>query len=61
MTGDELKRIRLEMKLSQEKFAQLIGARPMQVSKWETGRISMSRLYIEKVEKVREENGIQLS
>lgn len=38
MTSGEAERLRLGLKLTQEKFAALVGVRTQQVSRWETGR-----------------------
>jgi len=37
MSPDEIKRIRKELKLTQQKLADLIGARQHTVARWETG------------------------
>jgi transcriptional regulator with XRE-family HTH domain len=57
MTGEELKKLRLSMALSQEAFGKLIGCRPYQISRWESGHFGISRLYVEKLEKIRGEHG----
>lgn len=58
MTGEELKALRLQLHLSQESFAFLLGARPNQISRWESGKVKMGKLYLEKLKKEMERHGI---
>lgn len=61
MTGEELKAIRLEMQLSQDKLGALIGAKPSQISRWEHGHVKISRLYIEKIDRERLKYGLRFN
>jgi DNA-binding transcriptional regulator YiaG len=38
LTREEVARLRLGLRLTQLDFAALVGVRPQQVSRWETGR-----------------------
>lgn len=38
LTREEVARLRLGLRLTQLDFASLVGVRPQQVSRWETGR-----------------------
>ncbi len=46
MTPEEIKKIREEMGLSQERFAALIGATSTTVNRWELGKAKPSRMAI---------------
>jgi transcriptional regulator with XRE-family HTH domain len=59
MTGEEIKKYRVRLGLSQEAFAELLGARSNQISRWENDFVTMGKLYKEKLEKVLEARGIQ--
>lgn len=41
MTGDELRKIRARLKLTQQKFAELIGTTRNTVARWERGELGM--------------------
>jgi DNA-binding transcriptional regulator YiaG len=58
MNENEIKSVRTNLNLSQEDFGKLIGARANQVSRWETGKVRMSKLYVEKLLKIMEDHGI---
>ena len=44
MTADEMRRLRRKNKLTQQAFAELIGASIYTVRKWEGGQLNVSRL-----------------
>lgn len=41
MQGEELKRIRKRLKLTQAQFAELVGVTPNTVARWERGEMEM--------------------
>ena len=41
MTSEEVKKIRGNLKMTQQHLAQILGVHPITVSKWERGRISV--------------------
>lgn len=49
MTAQEIKRLRIELGLTQVKFAYRLGVSPSIVSFWERGRVSPSPLALEKL------------
>jgi len=44
MTGEELKAIRLSMKLSQDEFAKRLGSAQANISKMERGKLPISHI-----------------
>ena len=57
MTPDEIQKIRHEMCVSQEKFAQLLGTTVVSVNRWENGKAKPSRLYIKEIKELRNNHG----
>ena len=56
MTGQEIKRIREGLSLSQAEFSKKVGVYPSHVSKWERGENKISRIYISKIEELMRED-----
>ncbi len=60
MTGEEIKEWRSRLKLSQEGLAQLIGVTMGSVNRWEAGTTKPSKLALEKINKlIEEQNAIK--
>jgi len=57
MTPEEIQEIRKMLCVSQEKFAQLLGATVVTVNRWENGKNSPSRLYIKELKELRDKSG----
>lgn len=55
MNKEEIIRIRKLLGLTQERFANLLEATVVTVSRWENGRSKPSRLYVRELVRVREE------
>jgi DNA-binding transcriptional regulator YiaG len=53
--GLDIQQIRTTLDMTQTEFAQAIGVRQEQVSKWETGKAQPSRLAINAIKKLIEE------
>lgn len=53
MTPDEVKKIRKTLGVSQEKFAQLLGATVVTINRWENGKSCPSRLYMRELKELR--------
>lgn len=50
MTGEEVKKIRMKLGLTQERFAHLLNMTMQTVNRWENGNFKPSRLAAEKLE-----------
>lgn len=57
MTPKEIQEIRQKLCVSQEKFAQLLGATVVTVNRWENGKTRPSRLYIKELKELRNNHG----
>ncbi len=57
MTPDEIKSLRDRLKMSQTKFASLVGVRQAQISQWETGKAKPSRLAELRLADIRKKRG----
>lgn len=53
ISGEEIKELRLSMKLSQKQFGQLVGTSQITVHRWETERCRPSRLYDKELKEVK--------
>ncbi len=54
MSPREIKEIRAKLKITQEKFAQLLGTTTTTVNRWEQGKVIPSRLYTQEILKLQE-------
>lgn len=54
MDHDEIRQIREKLGMTQEKFAQKLGATVVTVNRWENGHQKPHRLYITEIEKLRD-------
>lgn len=61
MTAKEIYNIRKSMAVTQEKFAQMLGTTVVSVSRWESGKVKPSRLYIKEIQELRKNHGSYLS
>lgn len=52
MTPEEIKAIRLNLGLTQEQFAHKIGATVASVNRWENGKATPFRLYVQAMKKL---------
>lgn len=52
MTGQELKNKRLNANMTQEELAKKLGTFKQKISNWENDVMSISRLYIQLLEKI---------
>jgi len=57
MTPEEIVDIRNKLCVSQEKFAQLLGATVASVNRWENGKTKPSRLYIKEMKQLKASHG----
>lgn len=57
MKPEEIKEIRTKMCVSQEKFAQLLGATVASVCRWESGKTKPSRLYTKEIKQLKANHG----
>ena len=57
MKPEEIQEIRKKLCVSQEKFAQLLGATVVTVNRWENGKAKPSRLYIKELKELRNNYG----
>lgn len=57
MTPEEIQKIRKDLGVSQEKFAQLLGTTVVSVNRWESGKVKPSRLYIKEIKELRNNSG----
>ena len=60
MSPDEVTEIRKKLCVSQEKFAQLLGATVATINRWENGKAVPSRLYIKELKELRSKSGSYL-
>lgn len=56
MTPEEIKEIRLQMGLSQEKFAFYLNASFPSVSRWENNKAKPSYVYVKKLKKLQKKH-----
>ena len=49
MTGEDIKRMRIEMGLEQATLAYIIGCRQKDISRWERERVKPGRKYRERI------------
>lgn len=52
MDSKEIKELRFKLKMTQEKFAHLIGVSMTTVNRWEQGKTKPSSLAIEKIKRL---------
>lgn len=52
MDKEEIIQIRKKLCVSQEKFAQLLGATVVTVNRWENGKAKPSRLYVREIKEL---------
>ena len=57
MIPEEIIAIRKNLGVSQEKFAQLLGATVATINRWENGKTIPSRLYIKELKELRSKHG----
>jgi DNA-binding transcriptional regulator YiaG len=57
MTAEEIYQIRASLGVSQEKFAQMLGTTVVSVNRWESGRVTPSRLYIKEIKELKKNHG----
>lgn len=57
MKPEEIEDIRKNMGVTQEKFAQLLGATTVTVNRWENGKTKPSRLYIKEIKELKSKHG----
>ncbi len=58
MTGEEIKKIRKSLNLTQEEFAHQLGVTLSTVNRWETKKTRASRLAKREIMRLAKENGI---
>lgn len=54
MSPREIKEIRSKLKITQEKFAAMLGTTTTTVNRWEQGKVIPSRLYTNEILKLKE-------
>lgn len=54
MTGEEIKKLRIKLGVSQERFGQLLGVTWGTIQRWETGKFKPSHLALEKLKQIQE-------
>lgn len=57
MTPEEIKEIRNSLCVSQERFANLLGATVASVNRWENGKATPSRLYLKEIKQLKVTHG----
>lgn len=57
MTPDEIKSIRINLGVTQEKFAQLLGTTVVTVNRWENGKTKPSRMSIKEIKEIKANYG----
>lgn len=57
MTGEEVRKIRLRLGVSQERFAAMLGTTVVSVNRWENGKALPSRLYIREIKNLGVQDG----
>jgi len=55
MTGNDTRRIRMQIGMTQEQFAHLLGVSVGSISKWESGKTLPSPLAIDKIKSIMKE------
>ncbi len=60
MTREEIIAFRLNLGVTQEKFAQLLGTTTTSVNRWENGKTKPSRLYIKEINELKRKHGNDL-
>jgi len=49
MTSNEIKKLRLALKMTQAKFSNVLGCTITTLSRWENGVVNPSRLYVKEL------------
>lgn len=57
MKPEEITELRNKLCVSQEKFAQMLGATVVTINRWENGKAKPSRLYIKELKELGERSG----
>lgn len=57
MKPEEIKTIRTNLGVTQEKFAQLLGTTVVTVNRWENGKTKPSRMSIKEIKEIRANYG----
>jgi DNA-binding transcriptional regulator YiaG len=57
MTPEEIREIRKNLGITQEKFAHLLGTTVASVNKWEAGRVKPSRLSLKELKEIKNNYG----
>lgn len=52
MNPEEIQKVRMDLGITQEKFAQLLGTTTCSVNRWERGHVVPSRLYIKEIKEL---------
>ncbi len=52
MTPEEIKKIRDDLGVSQERLASLLGTTTTTVNRWENGKVKPSRLYVKELKEL---------
>ena len=60
MRAEEIKEIRDNLKITQEKFAKILGTTVTTINRWENDKASPSRLYVKELKEVRNNIGYYL-
>lgn len=60
MNKDQIVAFRKKLGVSQERFAQLLGATFATINRWESGKTIPSRLYIKELEQMANQHGFEV-